>query len=356
MTEKTTTLSIDAERFCIDGRATYAGRYYHGRRVEGLLFGVRAAQATFDDENWPAVRSYDFDSGEHSFAYPDTEQWDPERNVDEFCAALPAWKAYGISCVTLHLQGGRPILNAWKTRPDAQPWVNVAFEPDGQLKPAYAKRMARAVAALDRLGMIACVSFFYFGQAPRLNDDDAVRRAIREGMQFLTELNRKNVMVEIAQEVARDWQTIQHYLKFRSLALENVHHHIRYAKEVGAGVLPVSTSLHPAHAHTPEIIEAADFLLPHGNNRGPEGHIRIVREIRAMAAYRDHPKPIFFNEASPDLPDFQAAFQEGASWAYYDHGANDYVNGFQSPPINWTVNTCRKAAYFERVRDITGGG
>lgn len=40
----------------------------------------------------------------------------------------------------------------------------------------------------------------------------------------------------------------------------------------------------------------------------------------------------------------------------YDHGKHDYINGFPSPPVNWTVNTYAKRAYFERVQDITGAG
>lgn len=74
-----------------------------------------------------------------------------------------------------------------------------------------------------------------------------------------------------------------------------------------------------------------------------------------MAEFREHPKPIFFNEASADLADLQAALEAGVSWSFYDHGESDYVNGFQSPPVNWTLNTCVKRAYCERVRDITGG-
>jgi hypothetical protein len=354
MSDTSTRVTIAGESFCINGRPTYAGRSYHGRPVEGLLFCVRAAQATFDDENWPNVKVYDAGTGPRSFAYPDTGAWDADRNVEEFCAALPAWKTHGISAVVLAFQGGRPIMNVWKTRCDPQPWVNVAFEPDGRLKRAYAQRMARAIEALDRLGMAAVVSFFYFGQTSRLRDDDAVRCAIREGTEFLAGLNRHNVLIEIAQEVALDWQSY-HYLQFRSLALENVHRLVAFAQDVCARSLPVSTSLLGSQRHTGSLVRTADFLLPHGNGQGPEGHARIVREIRAMPEYIEQPKPIFFNEASPDLPDFQAAFMSRASWSYYDHGNNDYVNGFQSPPVNWSINTFAKAAYFERVRDITGG-
>jgi len=350
-----TVLTIEGETFHINGRPTYAGRRYHGRSVEGLLFCVRAVQATFDDENWPAVRSYDAGVGPRSFAYPDSGQWDAERNVEEFCAALPSWKAHGISAVVLCFQGGRPMLNVWKTRCDPQPWINVGFEPDGRLKPAYARRMARCIAALDALGMVALVSFFYFGQTARLENDDAIRRAIREGTEFLAGLNRKNIVIEIANEVALDWQSY-HYLQFRSLALENVHHLVRFAQEVCNRALPVSASLLASQVPTPDLVRAADLILPHGNDLGPDGHVRKIEQVRAMPEFAEHPKPIFFNEASADVVDFQAAFESRVSWGYYDHGVNDYVNGFQAPPVNWSINTFAKRAFFERVRDITSSG
>jgi hypothetical protein len=39
--------------------------------------------------------------------YPDGP-WDPERNVREFLAALPAWRRCGLLAVTVNLQGGGP--------------------------------------------------------------------------------------------------------------------------------------------------------------------------------------------------------------------------------------------------------
>lgn len=355
MNGKTTTVSVDGTRFCLDGRPTHAGRRYGGRSIEGLLFCVRAAQATFDDENWPATRIYDLGVGPRSFAYPDTGAWDPDRNVEEFCAALPSWKAHGISAVSLSFQGGRPIKNVWKTRCDAQPWVNSGFAPDGALKPAHARRMSKCIAALDALGMVASTSFFYFGQTPRFEDERAITRAIREGTEFLAGLGHRNVMIEIAQEVALDWQSY-HYLQFRSLSLENIHHHIAFAQSICERRIPVSSSLHAPQDPTGNMVRTADFLLPHGNNLGPLGHVEKVRRIRAMPDYQARPTPIFFNEASADPVDFQAALSEGVSWSFYDHGSNDYADGFQSPPVNWTINTFEKQAFFERVRDITGAG
>ena len=46
-----TEISIQGDQFYIDGRPTYAGRSWEGKRIEGLLLNSRMVQATFDDAN-----------------------------------------------------------------------------------------------------------------------------------------------------------------------------------------------------------------------------------------------------------------------------------------------------------------
>ena len=50
------------------------------------------------------------------------------------------------------------------------------------------------------------------------------------------------------------------------------------------------------------------------------------------------------------------AISEYASWGYYDQGTNNYVDGYQSPPVNWDINTERKRSFFKLVGEITGAG
>jgi len=134
-----TTVSIVGTDFYVNGRPTYAGRVHAGHRVEGLLFNVRAVQATFDDAN-PETGKY--------WAYPDSGVWDAERNTEEFCAALPSWKAHGVLAFTVDFQGGGPLYV-----PEIYGhYDNNAFTPEGELKPAYAARMARVLDAADGLG------------------------------------------------------------------------------------------------------------------------------------------------------------------------------------------------------------
>jgi hypothetical protein len=51
-----------------------------------------------------------------------------------------------------------------------------------------------------------------------------------------------------------------------------------------------------------------------------------------------------------------AAISHYASWGYYDQGANNYRDGYQSPPVNWGINTERKRGSFGLVREVTGAG
>ena len=78
MAERKTTVSIEGDSFLIDGTLTYPGRVYRGMRIEGLLMNARMVQGIFDDLN-PETRDM--------WRYPDGP-WDPDRNVDEFIAAL----------------------------------------------------------------------------------------------------------------------------------------------------------------------------------------------------------------------------------------------------------------------------
>ena len=68
---------------------------------------------------------------------------------------------------------------------------------------------------------------------------------------------------------------------------------------------------------------------------------------------------ILFNEDDHfdfDKPwnNFVAALSEYCSWGYFDPGRNDYADGYQSPPVQWGLNTERKQGFFRLLREITG--
>ena len=78
--DRRTEVSIRGDAFFINGKPTYAGRTWQGKKIEGLLLNSRMVQGTFDDLNPGTVGRW---------AYPDTKAWDPERNTREFLAAMP---------------------------------------------------------------------------------------------------------------------------------------------------------------------------------------------------------------------------------------------------------------------------
>ena len=51
---------------------------------------------------------------------------------------------------------------------------------------------------------------------------------------------------------------------------------------------------------------------------------------------------------------FAAAIGEHASWGYFDPGLSNYRDGYQSPPVQWEINTERSRAFFAKVAEISG--
>lgn len=335
-----TEISIQGEQFLIDGRPTYEGRVWQGRRIEGLLLNSRTVQATFDDAN-PETRA--------RWAYPDTGHYDAERNVTEFVAALPTYKAHGLLAVTVNLQGGSP-----EGYSQEQPWVNTAFTANGELKPEYQARMARVIEGLDAEGMVAILGVFYFGQDERLADEAAVVRALDNTVNWVLAQGYRNVLLEVNNEC--DVPKYEHDI----LTPPRVHELIERAKEIthdGRRLL-VGTSYGGGTIPRPNVVTSSDFLLMHANFvADPDRIAAMVRDARAVPGYR--PMPILFNEDDHfdfDKPwnNFVAALSEYCSWGYFDPGRNDYNDGYQSPPVQWGLNTARKQGFFSLLREITG--
>ena len=348
--ERRTILTIEGDRFLINGRPTYAERAYRGWPIEGLLFNARMVQAIFDDLN-PETRS--------RWAYPDTGVWDPERNVAEFITMLPEYRRAGLLAVTLNLQGGSP-----EGYSRDQPWVNSAFLPDGGLDAAYLDRLQRVLDRLDGLGMVAIVGLFYFGQDERLADEAAVRRGVENAVGWLLDQGYANVVVEIDNEC--DVPRYEHEI----LQPHRVHELIELARGLTAGGrrLPVGTSYRGGSIPGERVLAVSDLALLHGNGVTDPAEIgAMVERTRALPTYR--PMPIVFNE--DDHFDFDrpvnnllTAVAGYASWGYFDPGPgaggkgarSNYHDGFQNVPVNWGLTTGRKRAFFRLVEELTGGG
>lgn len=334
-----TEVSIQGEEFYINGRPTYAGRTWQGHKIQGLLFNSRMVQGIFDDLN-PTTRS--------RWAYPDTGQWDAERNTQEFLAAMPEWRRHGLLAFTINLQGGSP-----EGYSQEQPWHNSAFTTEGELRPDYLDRLKRILDRADELGMVVILGIFYFGQDQRLKDEAAVLRALDNAVDWIQACDYRNVLIEINNEcnVRYDHAILQP---------ARVHELIQRVQARGTGGrrLLVSTSYGGGTVPGENLVRSADFLLLHGNGvHDPERLAEMVRQTRQVPGYR--PMPILVNE--DDHFDFDrprnnmlAAIGEYCSWGYFDPGRNNYEEGYQSPPVNWGLNTERKQAFFAKAKEITG--
>lgn len=334
-----TEVSIRGSQFFINGKPTYPGRSWNGMRIEGLLFNTRMVQGIFDDLN-PDTRT--------RWAYPDTKQWDAERNTREFIAAMPEWRKHGVRAFTIDLQGGSP-----EGYSRDQPWHNSALTENGGLRPDYMQRLERILNRADELEMVVILGVFYFGQDERLKNEDTVRQALDNALAWLRKRGYRNVLIEINNECnVRYDHTI--------LKPDRVHELIERAKKPGKGGqrFLVSTSYGGGTVPKENVVRAADFLLMHGNGvKDPDRIADMVRRARKVAGYR--PMPILINE--DDHFDFNkpknnmmAATGEYCSWGFFDPGKNNYQDGYQSPPVQWGINTQRKKDFFAKVKEITG--
>jgi hypothetical protein len=336
-----TTVSIQGDQFWINGRPTYPGRSYEGSRIEGLLMHSRMAQGIFSDSNPETI---------HHWRYPDTGVWDPERNTNEFVAAMPDWRRYGLLSFTVAVQAARPERYFSRT----QPWRTSGIRPDGSLRPDYMRRLEKILDRADELGMVCVLNYFYFGQDEEFEGEDALHRAVQELTQWVLDRDYRNVLVELVNECDNK-EYDQPPLRY-----DRVHELIRYTQSItkdGRRLL-VSASFNGRSIPTGNVVEAEDFVLMHGNGvTDPAFITTMVEKARQLKEYRS--MPVFFNEDDHfnfDKPanNMMNAIRKYASWGYHDPGVNNYMDGYQCPPVNWTINTERKKAFFETVKRVTG--
>lgn len=353
-----TEIQIEGNRFLINGRPTYEGVSYKGMPVEGLLFNSRMVQAIFDDE---------CEQTRHLWAYPDTGKWDPDRNTEEFCKMLPLYRSYGLLAVTVGLQGGGSVY----TSEVYDRYVNSAFTPDGKFKKPYFDRLLRVLKAADEAGMAVIVNYFYVKHARRFVSEQVVYDVAVRTTEWLLSTGYRNILVDVANESARWW-------KFPVLEPENIHRVIQMVKGVtyrGRRLLVGSSTGVGDQIPTEAWLEAEDITLPHGNGCMSDELRDKIRRIRQTQAYRRRPRPIVVNEDSVFLDNLEAALSEYASWGFYHQGygsmykdrrmdwtvkprERDYahLSGFQTVPVNWSINDEHKLAFFQKLKEITGGG
>jgi hypothetical protein len=353
-----TKVGIRGTKFTINGEVTYtaaSGFPAADQSIEGTLLNVRAVQAIFDDANRPqsGTKAHPYDSsnfGPVSFDYPDAP-FTPARNFDEFLRALPAWRNCGITAITVNLQGGGPTDGNFGVH--TQPQNDSGFDPQGHLKPAYAQRLKQVIEAADRLGMVVVVGYFYQGTEARIEaapNDGNIRTAIHEASSFLRDLPHRNILIEVANEVHEVM-----YPTHPLLQPSGIDESVRLAQDAVQHQIPVSFSWigDPPPRSSPgfQALRAVDFVMFHTNWLTPEGVHERIQAYRRAAGYN---RAFLINEDGVSAFNLQAAAEEHVGWGYYDQGLNNYHDGFQSVPVDWTIGTLTKWIFFDQVARLTG--
>ncbi|MGA1195141.1 MAG: hypothetical protein ACO36I_01440 [Candidatus Latescibacterota bacterium] len=349
-----TAVTIVGQEFHINGQPTYKGRMWQGHKIEGLLMNVRLVQGIFDDLNPETA---------HLWNYPDGP-WDPNRNTNEFVAAMPEWHQHGLICAVINLQGGSP------TGYGNHGWINSAIDRDGVLRTDYMNRLSRIVDRADELGMVIMLGIFYFAQDQHLKDEEAVKKAVANTVDWIAEQGYTNVILEIANE----FPTHQYH---HAIIRERPEELIRLAQKRAAShklQLPVSISSFAAKLPSQVVLDASDYILIHGNSvKDPNQMVQNIETIRSLC---QTPKPIVNNEDdSPWSPrklepgqkapgwntegitnNFMACVKNHVSWGFFDwrQEHEGFNEGYQCVPVNWEISSERKKTFFNILAEISG--
>ena len=363
-----TTVSIDGQRFLINGQPTYQGR----DQVEGLLINVRTVNATFDD-TLGRVDWWDDDGAQPENDHAGYGRWASPgsafANSERYIQALPEYRAHGILAVNLSFQGGHPL--------NGKPWIteghgsagarpnghrdfyhNSGFNADGSIDEDYAKRISAVVEACDRLGMVVLLQLFYFGQDTVFEDEDRIRSAVDCAVDHVCTSGYRNVIVEIANEVMEGHY--HHDILKPGKVVELIRRARERARSRHRQPLLVTTSeaalLNPKQ-WTPEqidvVFEACDLIVIHGGDNIETGKVgdasdlaRKVESLRSRSWFRDTPRPIITNEAHGERA-FDALLRRGVSFGL--HSAY-----FQTMfPPRWGVWKNETTWFFNRVKALT---
>ena len=204
--------------------------------------------------------------------------------------------------------------------------------------------------------MVVILGLFYFGQDEELADEQSVLNAVDNTLDWLNESEFRNVIIEVCNECDTDYE---HDI----LKPARVHELITRIKErtYNGFNYPAGVSYSGGTIPDVNVIEVSDVILLHGNDvNDPEEIREMVRRIKVLHAY--NAQPVVFNEDDHygfDQDDYnmKAAIESYASWGFFDYRrqGEEFEEGFQSVPVDWSINSERKKAFFEKVKEITGG-
>ena len=318
-----TALSIEGERFLINGKLMYSEIAGSNPGAHGLLMNARFIQGIFDDRANP-----------QRYARFGRDTWNPDEQTDGLIAALPEWYGYGLRGFTVGLQGGGPCFTV-----DNNDIINNPFGEDGrQLDSAYAGRLDRLIRGADEQGMAVIASYFYGAQTRHLRDGRAIRNAVATASRFLKEGGYTNVIIEIANE--QDVPPfLQHPLVFYPEGMATL---IDLARAESGG-MPVGCS-GKGGSYEREIAEASDVILIHGNSCSRQRLYNMIRTVQSWNLQR----PIVTNEDSQAIGQMAVTFKTRTSWGYYNNMTK------QEPPTDWSVTKGEDTFFAYRMAEGIG--
>src|SRR2546430_278081 len=218
--------------------------------------------------------------------------------------------------------------------------------------PAWMNRLKQVITAADHSGIVVMVQFFYHGQNQRVNDPDtttAQKAAVDNITDWLVNSGYGNLLVETANECDAGFSD---YLDGGNCANEaNV---VKQVQDRSGGKLKVGVSWKGGEQPSDAVITQEDFVLLHGNGIDGTQLQALIASTRQSAAYKANPTPIVVNEDSTSVANLDASVAAGVSWGYLDTGQNNYLDGFQRVPVNWTINTDAKKAFFAETLTLAG--
>lgn len=317
-----TKLSIQGDRFFLNGRLTYSELPGCPVSYQGLLLNARLIQGVFDDSMAPER----FNRFNRIF--------DAEQNTDALIAALPAWYACGLRAFTVGFQGGGPCFTL-----DNGTIGNNPYSPDGmEIDPAYLARMKRIIEAADQLGMVVIVSLLYGSQCRFFEDDGAVRRAVQTACGWLRGLSPSNVILEVANEF--DFAAFDGHPLIQDAG--SMAELLDMARRASGG-LPVGCSGSGGY-FSQAVAEASDVILVHGNGQSRQQFANLLKKALAVKPRR----PVLCNEDSQALGNLAVALRYGVSWGYYNNMTK------QEPPTPWGIEPGADSFFARRMAMALG--
>lgn len=315
-----TVLSIQGNKFLINGKLTYSEIPGTNPKAHGLLMNARFIQGIFDDQLAPQ-RFTRFG-----------QEWDADRNTDNLIAALPEWYKYGLRAFTVGFQGGGPCFTIPNSEIQSSPYAYDGSKIDYKA----INRMERIIMAADKLGMVVIVSCFYSGQIRYLRDDDAVLRAVKQVANWLRDQKFTNVILEIANE-----HNLKDYEPYPSIRTEEgMCKTIQMARKESGGIPVGSSTL--GISYSEKVAMMSDVNIIHGNNLSRQQLYNKIMKAKQLSV------PVLCNEDSQAVSRLGVTFATGVSWGYYNNLTK------QEPPTKWGIQKGEDLFFAYRMAEGLG--